>query len=288
MLHFHRARLQHLAGIALLAVLACGPASPAQEPEKADVGQPAVPPPIPPPGVEQEDAESPARVAQMESRLSAEIDRIDRTCRLTGAQKKKLDLAGRADIKRRVDDIGDGRRRLRAAQNDKKQEQVEAIEQELNLLQGRFYKGMFRDDTMFAKTLARVLDDDQVKAYRAERLARRRFRHRAGVELVVQFIDAAVGCTAEQRDRLAKLLLDRTQLPMRSESDVVVLLAQAARLPESQVKPIFDDSQWPGVSRLLKKLNAGLKGQLDGTILEPDDLPYPIATREAASTTGKN
>jgi hypothetical protein len=268
--------------MALFATLAFGPTSRAQDAKEAE---PEPSTRTPEPDLQIPGGDGPGAHARWEARLSAEIDRIEQVCRLTEDQKRKLQLAGRGDIKRSFDRVEDARRRLRIARKDPKQS--EAIQAEVNALSGRFEEGLFRDGSMFAKTLAKVLNADQTTAYRVERRARRRFRHRARVDLVIEVFDAVAGCTDAQRERLAKLLQERTRLPIKSDDDFTVLLAQAAGLPDTELRPIFQESQWRAVSRLLKQLEPQLKDELKKAALEPDDAADPIAAREGPSASGK-
>jgi hypothetical protein len=219
------------------------------------------------------------------ARLTTEISRIDQSCQLAAAQKKKLELAGRADIKRAFDYVEGAARRLHAARD--KPGQADEIRKELTEIQRRFAEALFRDGSMFAKTIPSVLHADQLARYRAERLARRRFRHRARVDLAVEVFSAAAGCSDEQRERLAQLLLEKTRLPTRPDQEFLVVLGQAARLPEEQLRPIFDAAQWSAVSRLRKTLGEQLQGELRQAVLEPDDPAEPIAAREGRPATGK-
>ncbi len=104
--------------------------------------------------------------------------------------------------------------------------------------------------------------------------------------MVVEVFDVATGCSDEQRERLTKLLLQETRLPSRLDDDEIsVMLAQAARLPESKIRPIFDESQWRSVSRLLEELNANLKEELARTLFDdPDDAAGPVAAPGASAT----
>src|SRR5439155_9611662 len=51
----------------------------------------------------QEDGNASRARKRLDSLLAMQIENIDRTCRLTDAQKKKLQLAGRGDVKRCFD-----------------------------------------------------------------------------------------------------------------------------------------------------------------------------------------
>jgi hypothetical protein len=219
------------------------------------------------------------------ARLSTEVARIDQVCRLSAAQKKKLELAGRGDIKRAFDRVDEAGRGLRAAK--RVAGAAKAGEAELAEVQRQFAQGLFRDGSLFAKTIPSVLSADQLARYRADRVARRRFRHRALVDLVVDVLATAAGCSHEQRERLARLLLEKTRLSTRADQDFVIVLAQAVTLPESQLRPIFDEAQWRALSRLAETLGKQLQDELRQAVLEPDDLAEPIAARDGSSATGK-
>ncbi len=76
------------------------------------------------------------------------------------------------------------------------------------------------------------------------------FRYRAVIAGVVARLDDEMSLRAAQRRQLEQLLLDETRPPARfSQYDSMVVLAQAAQLPEEKLKPLFDDLQW----KMLKK-----------------------------------
>jgi hypothetical protein len=223
--------------------------------------------------------------AQVESRLTLEIERIERSCRITEEQKRKLQLAGRGDLKRLLDRVDEVRRKLHDSKSN--QAQRDAIEMEMQPLHTQLTEDLPLRGSMFAKTLTRTLSDDQMAAYREGLRESRRFRLRAQVDLVVEVFDLAASCSDEQRQRLTKLLLEETRLPSKTDEEFQVVLAQAIRLPESKLRPIFDDSQWRPLSRLIKPLEDSLKNQLDHAVFEPEDSAGPIAARPERPASGK-
>ncbi len=242
--------------LTLLAAMATGSVSRAQD---VDDEEPQKPPPrrrravpVEEPwafGMQRADAQ-----AKVESRLTLEIERIERSCRITEEQKRKLQLAGRGDLKRTLDRVDEVRKRLRETKGNPAQR--EAIEAEMQLLHTELREELPLRGSMWAKTLKRTLGDDQIAAYREGLRDSRRFRFRAQVDLVVEVFDMAAGCSDEQRQRLTKLLLEETRLPSRSDEEFQVVLAQACRVPEAKLRPIFDDSQWRPLSRLIKPMEA--------------------------------
>ncbi len=270
MLHVRSTRWPRLVTIALLGILLHGPAARAQEGDDRAPEQPEPPAKSVGPQQGQDAGEATIR-ARWEARLSAEIERVDQTCRLTALQKKKLELAGRGDIKRCFD----------GAHNSG------SNPAEDNTVRNRLEEGLFRDSSMFAKTLPRALDSNQLARYRAERRERRRRIHRARVDVVVALLDETAGFTAEQRERLAKRLMERTRLSTQPDEDVVIVLAQAAALQESELRPIFDDSQWRALSRMLKTMDQELKDQLRRAVLEPDDTADWVVVDKVVPATQK-
>ena len=55
----------------------------------------------------------------------------------------------------------------------------------------------------------------------------------------------SLGLTDDQRRRFETLLLEETRPPSEfGTADYLVVMYQAARIPEARIKPIFDDLQW--------------------------------------------
>jgi hypothetical protein len=104
-------------------------------------------------------ADSPAERARLEGILTRLIDRVEETSRipLTTAQKRKLKLAGRGDIKHFYDQVFQGRRRFESLRMNLNQCQVFLAE--LQPLQREFRNGPFQSDSLYAKTLTKIRDE---------------------------------------------------------------------------------------------------------------------------------
>jgi hypothetical protein len=99
--------------------------------------------------------------------LKQKIAAIDRFCGLSGIQRRKLELSGRGDIKRRLDAIERARSRLRRARNDAKQ--ATEIRHEIEVLcHGRNVRP-FADGSLFDKSLKVNLTAEQLAGYEAYR-----------------------------------------------------------------------------------------------------------------------
>ncbi|MGE5191319.1 MAG: hypothetical protein ACM3U2_02385, partial [Deltaproteobacteria bacterium] len=97
-----------------------------------------------------------------------DVDELTGNYGLTAAQKQKLQLAGRGDIKRMFDRIEDSRRRLQA----QVVQDIEGVQrlcvqmsQESSALRAGIRKGPFGEGSLFAKTLKSALTAEQIAGY---------------------------------------------------------------------------------------------------------------------------
>lgn len=281
----HRVRSRAILAATMVAVMAMGSISSAQEGEE---GEAEKPPARGPRDARGEQWTSQMRLktrARLETRLAMEIEHIERTCRITGEQKKKLELAGLGDLKRSLDRIDTAGKNLNAARGDEKERQM--LVQEIETVRRQILAELPGQGPMFAKTLPRVLNDDQMATYREGLRASRTLRHRACVDITVEVFDITAGCSDVQRQRLTELLLRETRLPSKQCDEDVVVLAQAVRLPEAKLRPIFDAAQWRALSPMIGEMVAQSKEELDSAEFGPDDTPRPVAARPDPSATGK-
>ena len=91
---------------------------------------------------------------------------------------------------------------------------------------------------------------DQIARYDSLMRERKLSRYRATAEWFVVHLDKALGFNDVQRRRLAELILNDTEPPLRfGQSDYWYLLFQISKIPEAKLKPIFDVPQWRLLSR---------------------------------------
>jgi hypothetical protein len=198
---------------------------------------------------------------RLEMRLAGRLRELETECHVTAAQMKKLQLAGRGDIKRFMDrvnhvasvmeDPGSSVEDLRAAR-------LEMID--LGTLAG---PRLFGDDSLLCKTLGSTLDQDQAAARERALLERNAVRHRTTIDRVVKAIQDNLGMNEAQGTRLAELLLRETRPPRKfgNAPDVALVLFQASRIPEARIRPIFDDAQWRIMSRWMAIYVRGASGE---------------------------
>ncbi len=177
------------------------------------------------------------------------IQEIDRVCKLTEAQKKKLQLTGRGDIKRFFDQyevVKQKFQRLKPRlQGDNWQEAWQELWQDINPLQMNLQSGLFHEDSLLHKSMRHTLTAEQLPRYQAQAEERRRFHHRASIELAVNSFEESMPLRDAQRQELIALLLKELKPPRKSgRYEVYVVNVQMSLLPEDKLKPVFDRAQW--------------------------------------------
>ena len=226
--------------------------------------------------------------ARLDSLLTLMIEDVDRTCGLSDAQRAKLRLAGRGDLKRFFDRVEEKRRKFQdRTQNPRAGNDINAVFQEIRPLQAKLQVGLFGDGSLFAKTIRTILDPKQVAAYEAAVRDKRRFRYRARVESVATMLGNAAGMSTDQRRRFAAVLLEETRPPLSyGQQDYYAVLLQASRVPEAKLRPIFDDAQWRLLRlQLLRARSMEPSLKVNGYI--PDDAPADRdAKRDAEARPG--
>jgi hypothetical protein len=185
---------------------------------------------------------------RFDAALALRIDDLERACDVTDAQKKKLKLAGRGDIKRVFDRVEELKRTFRITQN---QPNIN-LWQEIQPLQVEVNAGLFGDASLFQKTIKKTLSDLQLARYDSLLHERRVCRYRATVDWFVVHLDKVLGLSDDQRRRITELILSETQpSPKPGQMDYWYLMFQISKIPEAKLKPIYDAPQWRLLSRQL-------------------------------------
>jgi len=178
--------------------------------------------------------------------LEVRIDEVNETCGLTEAQKQKLHLAGRADIKRFFDRVDEIKRESEISNNN-----VSLATRPLTI---ELQSGLFGDHSFFAKTITRTLSAEQAAKLESLIHQQKLRRYQATVGWYVVQLNKSLGLSDEQRQRLEELLVKETRPPKKYGQGVHwFVLIQASNIPESMIKPIFNDIQWRMFSRQVEQ-----------------------------------
>ena len=208
---------------------------------------------------------------RLDSLLVTQIGNIEQTCTLTDAQKAKLHLAGRGDIKRFFDRYEIIKRKSQAIQHN--QQNFQEIQQELDAVRLTLQAGLFDESSFLFKVLPNTLTSEQLARYDEMVRERRAARQRGNIERVVGLFQRSISLRDAQRRQLITLMTNETKLPLRSgPNDYYVLLLQLCRLPEEKLKPLFDEPQWMIVSRDLARWKRELdRLKQSGQLPDEDD-----------------
>ncbi len=99
----------------------------------------------------------------LETILGQRIAVVDQVCKLTDAQKEKLQLAGRGDIKRFIDRVEEIGSQFQVAKRD--DDKAKVLRGEAELLKRTLTSWLSNDDSLFLKTLQKVLTAEQFTSY---------------------------------------------------------------------------------------------------------------------------
>ncbi len=218
---------------------------------------------------------------KLDSLLALQVDDVARICTLSEAQKKKLLLAGHGDIKRFFDLVEEKRKKFDKVKQD--QNKIGEIYQELVPLQTALNAGLFGDGSFYAKTIRKILSEEDDARYHQVILEKNRFRYKAKVELVVAQLDQTVGFRDEQRRKLVELIVNETQPPTRfGQYDYYIVMYEAGQIGEAKLKPLFEDRQWALLDRQLKQMR-GMRQFLQNQGLLPPRKVVPPPQRRATA-----
>jgi len=179
--------------------------------------------------------------------LTARVSDVDRICPLTAEQKKKLLLAGRGDIKRFFDRVEVTRKKLDRESLDRAERQT--ILQDFPRRRTSSRLDLFGEKSLFAKALKNTLTAEQLARFQKVTRDQVVARHRTTVTWVVGIMDTTLGLSKEQHRQLEELIAKETRPPRRfGEYDYYGVMFQVSRLPETSLRPIFDQDQWGKLS----------------------------------------
>ena len=205
---------------------------------------------------------------RLDALLNLNIESVAEVCGLSEAQRQKLWLAGRGDIKRFFDSVDVLRRKFQQVKTD--QNRLQELFRDVQPLHATFAAGPYGESSIFFKALKNTLTSEQTELYEQAARDRRAFLYRARVEELVVKLDEAITLRATQRRQFEKVLLEETRPPAQfGVYDDYVMLWQASRIPEERLKPVFDDRQWRTLSRHFEKIR-GMEPFLKSNGLLPD------------------
>jgi hypothetical protein len=220
------------------------------------------------------EAGSPA-VARVRAMGRARLERLDRACGLAAGQRRRLELALEADIRRCVVEIEEVRRSYAGVTVNMRerdgQQTWSRFQQDVQRCRRRLLT-LFDDSSLYAESLATVLDDEQQAALAAELAARRAFHWRSLVATAMLRLDDTLALTHDQHAEIERLLLEqepplRLDAPTKERNEqaeqmlVFMVLAEADHKP---LKAVVGDERWKTLLTLLnqgRSMRSWIEGQ---------------------------
>jgi Spy/CpxP family protein refolding chaperone len=207
------------------------------------------------------------QIPDKDSEVMLMVEAMDRSCHLTAEQKDKLRLAGHGDYARFDQKVNDLRSECVGKTYD--QNEINEIYQKFQPLTAQYQSGMLGPTSLFAKVVHQLLTPEQREEYEAAEAERRKIRHGAKVRLFVAIFEQSCPLKSSQRDAMVELLLKETQPALRSSQyDWYVVVVQAAKIPDSKLKPILDQAQMT----YFKKITGQARG-MEATLRQMGVLP---------------
>jgi hypothetical protein len=193
------------------------------------------------------------------------LERIDRACGLSAAQRRALVLAMESDARRFAAEVDEVRQRyadVTVNMRDRAgQQQWHQFQQDVQRCRGRLQR-LFDADSLLASGLVSVLDADQRRRLEAEAAAKRSFRWKTLVAAALLRLDDAVCLSQRQHAEVERLLLERepalrldaprSQGTAQAEQMLVYLVL--AEVDAKALRAVLDERQWRS---LLKLANQG-------------------------------
>jgi hypothetical protein len=172
---------------------------------------------------------------KLESALIQDINLYDRKYGLTPTQKKKLELAGRHDMKRFFDRVEDAKAEFRRLNGDWNQvgDSIFALQR----MQNQPHSELFGEESMLAKTLKKNLTPEQIARY-----DRKVYRDR--VEWVAALLDRRLRLNPQQHRRLVDVVVQETPPLKRYGSfDYDAIMFQMSGLTREKLRSALDETQ---------------------------------------------
>jgi hypothetical protein len=172
---------------------------------------------------------------RIEAALAQNIKRFDQKYGLTAAQKKKLELAGRYDMKRFFDGVEETKAEYRRVKGDWNQVGNRIFE--LQRVHNQVFTELFGDESMLAKTLKKTLTVEQI-AHNCKMI------YMARAEWMAGLLDRRLALNADQHRRLVNLIIEETP-PLRryGSFDYDAIMFQLSRLPRARLLTALEEAQ---------------------------------------------
>ena len=181
---------------------------------------------------------------RLDTMLELHLDWVDRVCKLTEPQRKKIRLAARADVRTFFDNV-DKIRALYIETVRNRRSLFHEVHPHVAPLNTQLKSRFFGADSLVHKATLSVLTPTQRKEYERALAERRTSQYAVRVRWVIAYLDSGLPLLEHQRQQLERVLLEETEPPTAfGQYDYLIVMYQASRLPQQRLRPIFDEAQW--------------------------------------------
>jgi hypothetical protein len=186
-----------------------------------------------------------------EAILAFQIETLDRVCQLSSAQKKKLELTGRGDIKRlfeRCDSLKDKFEALNRRYTFE-------LTEEINAFISAVQAGLFHGRSLLHKSLPNTLTSVQFERYDTIVCEGQRSRHRTAITRLIALLSSGGSPLSDaNRERFSSVLSNEIKTTrIAGTLDSYYFDLQLSRIAEEKLKPLLDDYQWQELSRIRRE-----------------------------------
>lgn len=195
-----------------------------------------------------------------EDLLAGRLEFVAQIGSLQPSQRRKLELAGRGDIVRFFESVE--RLLSQLPHGSVRQSEWQEAWQKLAPVRQQFTWGLHERGSLFHKTVRTTLTAEQLEALDRLEQQRARRHYEAQIAAALAMFDSHVPLTIAQRQRLTELLLAQPLPPRQAAQNPYqywFIFYRMSRLPEQELKRLFDEVEWKVVGRWLDQFR-GLEG----------------------------
>jgi hypothetical protein len=183
----------------------------------------------------------------LRQKLRQRVDHISQASGLNKVQSEKLETAGFIDIRRFCERV-----EQTALEGEfSKLQKLDKLCNETDEFPIDRDAGVFGNGSLFAKILKRVFTAEQSVQYEMALEERKALLLQSTVESAIAELEGQVMLRDGQRSRLERLMLERIRPPFLRFHRSDFVLVELSKIPEADLKPIFDEDQWLTMKRTL-------------------------------------
>lgn len=191
---------------------------------------------------------------QLHSQLAGLVREMDFACDLSLEQERKLELAGRGDVKRFFEEIDRLWQDAKAVVTPIAKN--EHVVTEARRMQVRFRHGLFEsDDSLLEKVAGVTLNPKQRTAYQELKADRRRLDYEAHVLAVIDRLQRNLELSEPQRRHLLDVMRQQTRPPQQwGTLTTAIVMRHMAMIPRSELLATLNEYQRTELEEVFKRV----------------------------------